>query len=445
MIPEGPALLRRSVLVLTAALALQTVPSLASSSTGVVRPVVRSTLLTATDTVVRLTGERMVGVTWTSGAPAVRLRWHTGSGWGAWQTAEQDGGASDVGLPGTEPQWRPTGADRVEVSTTARGLRLVTVADGVVHRVFGATASAATGRAVLGEVHSRADWGADESLRRRAPSYANKVVAVTVHHTDNANGYGRQDVPALIRADYAYHVQTRGWADLGYNLLVDQYGGIWEGRAGGLGRATIGAHAQGFNDGTLGVAMIGDMTRTTASHEAEKALARVVAYAASTWHFNPTTTTRMRSAGSPQFAAGRVVTLPRVFGHQDTGNTDCPGSLEGRLGYLRQLAQVVLGPAPQVLRATVTGAPVHAPTPAVLDLRLSLPAIWTATITDAAGLSVASAKGAGTSPRLSWDGFHNGLPELPGTVTWKVTADDEFHDVVTKTGTFQVGLPLVSG
>ena len=435
---------RRFAVVLTTALALQGLPSLVSSaSSGVVRPVVRSTLLTGADTVAQLAGERLVGVVWTRGAPTVRLRWHTATGWGAWQTAEQDTGVSPEGIPGIEPQWPPRGADRVEVRARASGLRLVRITDGTVHHVLGATADAATGRAVLGEVHSRADWGADESLRRRAPSYASAVVAVTVHHTANTNGYSRQDVPAIIRADYAYHVQTRGWNDLGYNLLVDQYGEIWEGRAGGLGRATVGAHAQGFNHGTLGVAMIGDMTQTTASHEAEKALARVIAYAGSTWHFDPATTTRFRSGGSPRFAEGQVVTLPRVFGHQETGNTECPGSLQDRLPYLRHLAQVALRPAPQVATVTVTGAPVHAPTPVTVQARLTQPAAWTVILTDAAGLVVASAQGSGTDPRLSWDGFTHGLPALPGTVRWTVTADDDFHDVASRTGTFDVGLPLL--
>ena len=72
----------------------------------------------------------------------------------------------------------------------------------------------------------------------------------------------------MIRADYAYHVRGRGWSDLGYNLLVDRFGRVWEGRHGGLGRATIGAHAQGFNTGTLGVSMLGDATRTRAQHRA---------------------------------------------------------------------------------------------------------------------------------------------------------------------------------
>ena len=441
-------MLRRSTIVLAAALALQTVPTLASGPV-VVKPVISTAPLTAADTVAALTHERMVAVTWTTGAPRVRVRWHQPLGWSRWSLAENDTGDSSEGTPGTEPLWRPAGADRVELQTTgtAKHLTLVRVSDGITHRLWGvAIARAATGRAVLGDVHPRSDWGADESLRRRAPSYAAKVLAVTVHHTANANGYSRADVPALIRADYAYHVQTRGWSDLGYNLVVDQYGGLWEGRAGGLGRATVGAHAQGFNAGTLGVALLGDMTQASATHEGEKALARVIGYAAATWGFDPAGTVDLTSQGSPRYASGQEVSLHRVFGHLETGITACPGSLEDRLPYLRHLATVAMGPAPQIVKVNLRGEPLHAPTPVILDAQLTLPASWTVDVTDPQGTSVvATASGTGTAPHLSWNGLTNFVPALPGTYTWTVKADDDFHDVVNLQGRFEVGFPLIRG
>lgn len=440
-------MLRRSTIVLAAAVALQTVPSLASGP-AVVKPLLLSAPL-ARDAVLALSTDRMVAVTWTAGAPRVSVRWHSRTGWSAWELAEDDSGDSAQGTPGTAPQWRPHGADQVEVRTagTATGLTVIRLSDGVTHRTWGgSSASAATGRAVLGAVHSRADWGADESLRRGGPTYASRVDAVVVHHTANTNGYSEADVPALIRADYAYHVQARGWADLGYNLLVDQYGGVWEGRAGGLGRATIGAHAQGFNTGTLGVAMLGDMTKATATREGEKALTRVIGYAARTWGFDPTGSVTLTSQGSPRYASGERVTLHRVFGHLETGITACPGSLEDRLPYLRSLAEVAMGPAPRIEHATVAGAPLHAPTPVVVDARLTAPAAWTVDITDPEGTSiVASAHGTGTAPHLSWNGLSSALPALPGTYTWTVKADDGFHDVVKQQGRFDVGLPVVQG
>ncbi len=429
-------MLRRVLLI--AALALPAVPAVAATPSSVLH----RAALTA-DQVVGLTDERLVGVSWTAGSPTVSVRWHSTQGWSGWEVADQD--SAPQGLPGTEPLWRPAGADRVELRTTgaARGLRLLTVADTVKHTLGGARAQAATGRDVLGQVHSRAEWGADESQRRGKPEYAPRVNAVIVHHTVNANGYGANDVPSLIRADYAYHVQGRGWDDLGYNLLVDQFGRVWEGRYGGLGRATVGSHAGGFNDGTLGVAMIGDMTKTTASPLAEKALARVIGYAARTWGFEPTGSVTLTSKGSPRYAAGQRVTFPRVIGHQQTGRTACPGSVQDRLPALRSLAVVALRAAPVITSVALSGAPVHAPSAMSVDARLSLAAGWTATLTDPTGAVVAAGKGTTAAPTVSWDGQSGGLPAAPGTYRWVVTADDGFHPAVQKVGTFEVGLPLL--
>lgn len=430
--------MRRLLVVALALTGLTVVPNL--SAAGPVDAVVTSAALALGTTRATLSGERLVGVTWRSGEASVRYRWHTPGGWTGWDTADQD--TATEGIPGTEPLWRPDGADVAElvIAGRPRDLRLARVSDGRAH-LGTVRARAATGRAILGEVHSRADWGADESWVRRAPSYASRVVAVTVHHTDDLNGYRPEDVPSLIRADYAYHVKTRGWADLGYNLLVDQYGRIWEGRRGGLGRATIGSHAQGFNVGTLGVAVLGDMTHATASVAAEKALARVIGYAATTWHFDPRTSVRLRSEGSPRYPSGQVVTLHRVFGHGETGITDCPGSLQQDLPHLRELAWTAMHAAPRIVGQRLTGAPMHSPNPVVLDVRLSSAVPWQAFFRDRNGFVVASAAGRGVHPHLGWDGMSHGLPAPPGTYRWTVKADDGFHDPVERTHPFTVGLP----
>lgn len=430
----------RRLLVVSLALAGVTALPLTSSA-GPVDDLVSSTGLSIGTSTTALAHERLVGVTWRSGDATVRYRWHSATGWSAWQTADED--TSIEGIPGTEPLWRPPGADlaQLRVSGDPRGLRLARVFDGRGHLRLMGVARAATARPVLGEVQTRADWGADESWVRRSPSYASKVVAVTVHHTDNANGYAPDDVPAMIRADYAYHVRTRGWADLGYNLLVDTFGRVWEGRRGGLGRATIGSHAQGFNTGTLGVAVLGDMTKARASTAAKLALARVVGYAASTWHFDPRTTVRLTSKGSPRYPSGRVVTVHRVFGHGETGVTDCPGSLQQDLPEIRELGWLATQPAPRILATRLSGAPVHAPSPAVLEGQLSARTRWVAVFTDGTGAVVARAAGRGSRPLLRWDGRRNGLPVLPGSYGWTLTVSDGFHAPARRSGSFTVGLP----
>jgi hypothetical protein len=75
-----------------------------------------------------------------------------------------------------------------------------------------------------------------------------------------SNSYSPSESAALVRADYLYHVRTRGWNDVGYNFLVDRYGRVFEGRYGGVTRAVLGAHSGGFNTDTTGVALLGTFT-----------------------------------------------------------------------------------------------------------------------------------------------------------------------------------------
>ena len=106
----------------------------------------------------------------------------------------------------------------------------------------------------------RAQWGADQCPPRAAPVYGEVQVGV-VHHTVNANTYSPQDSAAIVLSICRYHRNRNGWRDIGYNFLVDRYGQIFEGRAGGVDEPVIGAQAQGYNGVSTGVANIGTFPR----------------------------------------------------------------------------------------------------------------------------------------------------------------------------------------
>ncbi len=123
---------------------------------------------------------------------------------------------------------------------------------------------------------ARSAWGARRS-RERAPLYGDVQLAF-VHHSVNANGYSSAEVPAMLRSIYYFHTFVRGWNDFGYNFAVDAYGRIWEGRAGGIDQAVVGAQAGGYNLESFGAVLLGDFEATLPTSAARGSLARLVAW-----------------------------------------------------------------------------------------------------------------------------------------------------------------------
>jgi hypothetical protein len=290
----------------------------------------------------------LLGVTWdrAPGVGAVEAWARTRSA-GAWSDWRLLGGAADEepeageaagSRAGTTPLWVGH-ADGVQVrvdvlsGTSPTGVRLSLVdpgtsaADGTAADPGPQPLAVAHAAAAAPPVRSRAAWGADESIRGGTPAYAPAVRAVVVHHTASSNDYAPADVPALLRGFYAYHVKSRGWSDVGYNVLVDRFGTAWEGRAGGVSRAVIGAHAGGFNSGTVGVSMIGTYDTVAPPPAMLETVARIVAWRTSSAGVDPRGSVRLTSAGSTRFEAGTVVTLPTVLGHRQVSTTSCPGAL----------------------------------------------------------------------------------------------------------------------
>lgn len=188
--------------------------------------------------------------------------------------------------------------------------------------------SAVTAPGVAPSIISRAQWGADESIRCPNPQYDNVIRAGIVHHTAGSNDYTPQDSAGIVRSIYAYHTRELGWCDIAYNALVDKYGQVFEGRAGGMTRAVEGAHTGGFNRDTWGVAMLGDFDDVPPTPIQLRTTARLLGWRLGLDHIDPRGTVMLTSAGTSfsKFPAGATPILPTIFTHRDVGITDCPGN-----------------------------------------------------------------------------------------------------------------------
>jgi hypothetical protein len=141
---------------------------------------------------------------------------------------------------------------------------------------------------------------------------------------------------AVLPQHMAAEGELRFDAILGYNALVDRFGRIYAGRAGGLGRSVIGAHAQGFNAQTTGVAALGTHTRRAMNVEMIRAFGRFLAWKLPHHGTRIRGTTTLESAGGSmaRFPRGTKVSVPRVFPHRRVNHTACPGA-EGRKALKR--------------------------------------------------------------------------------------------------------------
>jgi hypothetical protein len=236
-----------------------------------------------------------------------------------------------------------------------------------------------------------------------------------VHHTAGANTYAPEDSAAIVRGIELYHVKANGWNDIGYNFLVDRYGQVFEGRRGGMKRSVIGAHAEGFNTGSVGIAVIGTYSAKPPTPEAESALARLLAWRLDVSHVDPASSAMVTSGGNAKVRAGAGVYLRAISGHRDTGFTACPGNgLYARLAQLREVAMTTGLPKLYDPRlAGRLGRWVR------FSARLSQPLAWTVTVKGPDGARVAERSG--TGDRISWFWDSSGFE--PGRYTWTMEAD----------------------
>jgi N-acetylmuramoyl-L-alanine amidase len=291
----------------------------------------------------------VVGLRWAAAPaePHVRLRVRVRGAWKRWVEVP-----ASHSRRGSDPVLAP-GADALQLRGTRgiRGLRLHFV------RVTGARRRAVRARAAQSgppPIIGRDQWEAGQCPPRDGPTMG-RVQMAFVHHTVSANDYRPEDSAAMVLGICRFHRNSNGWDDLGYNFLVDKYGQVFEGRAGGIDQPVVGAQAQGWNSESTGIANLGTYQDVPQTDQALAAMAQLIAWKLPLHGAPVTGTVTLTSGGgsSNRYPAGRTVTYERISGHRDGNSTACPGEqLYLQLPRLRDMAAgrapAVIGPGPAV-------------------------------------------------------------------------------------------------
>ncbi len=351
----------------------------------------------------------LIGLHWQGpGTPWYRTRSVSG-GWGEWKPGDDDWGRIGKWRKGN-PDW--TGAaNAIQIRIAGRVTRLRE------YLLWSPPVRVPARRLMLAgapAIIPRSGWQADESIRRAAPVYAPTLQLAVVHHTVTTNDYSCAQSAAIVRGIEVYHVKGNGWNDIGYNFLVDRCGQVFEGRYGGVDKNVVGAHSQGFNTGTVGVALLGTYETAEPTAAQRQSLADLLAWRLDLAHIDPLSTVNYVSGGNTKYAAGLPVTLRAISGHRDTYFTDCPGSALYRL--LPAIAQQVARTGgPKLYSPVVSGA---VGGPVRFTGRLSEPLPWSVTVEDATGNVVGAGSGTGTAVDWTWDS----KAALPGAYSWALAA-----------------------
>jgi hypothetical protein len=273
-----------------------------------------------------------LGLTWSGASTGGRVRFRTAAGWGAWQPVRPGDASGADRQAALIPAGGAVAVD-LEPPPAAGDVQLLAIntTDGPASGV----PTAAPSRRYGCRYRSRSSWGANGSWRvgpdgkQLWPAEFHAAQALTVHHTVTANN--DPDPAATVRAIYFFQAVTQGWGDIGYHLLIDQAGVVYEGRysgadgvsvfRGGTRQVVLAGHALGFNPGNIGVALLGDLTAVQPTAAARRALAWVLASLAQFTRLNPQGRTTYRN---PDSGATRTVDI--ISGHRDWLATQCPGN-----------------------------------------------------------------------------------------------------------------------
>jgi hypothetical protein len=166
-------------------------------------------------------------------------------------------------------------------------------------------------------VVTRESWGA----RVRNCNSPHTPQKITIHHTETPTNDG-MSVTARLRQIQSYHIDVRGWCDIGYHFLVGPDGNVYQGRK----ETNLGAHVSNANTNNVGISFIGSFQNSAPSQIMQDAAVNL-----------------MRSLHT---AYGISLDRSHVKTHREQGTTDCPGNaLQARVDTMVQMATNEEAPA----------------------------------------------------------------------------------------------------
>jgi len=190
---------------------------------------------------------------------------------------------------------------------------------------------------IIPEIIPRSLWGGSETTPNWPIEYG-KAEKFVIHHTASStltpDANGNDKFTDMVKSIYDYHSEQKTWydddgeyvgfGDIGYNYLIDPNGNIYEGRAGGNG--SIGGHVKGFNDGSIGISILGryqsyidSNNKNVPSHPITNAilnsLENLIGWLASTNNIDLNAVTEFHGKN-----------IDGLVGHRDLSPTICPGN-----------------------------------------------------------------------------------------------------------------------
>ncbi|XP_026314160.1 peptidoglycan-recognition protein LB-like [Hyposmocoma kahamanoa] len=127
------------------------------------------------------------------------------------------------------------------------------------------------------------------------------VPFVVIHHSYHPKAcYDKDDCRNAMKSMQDFHMDVRGWADIGYNFGIGSDGVVYEGR----GWNVLGAHALHFNTVSIGICLIGDWIETVPPSVQLQSAKALIAHGVKKGHIMP---------------------KYKLVGHRQVRDTECPG------------------------------------------------------------------------------------------------------------------------